>query len=134
MQSLRPSLGSLPLLSLSEELFQSAMDFLRVDVCFQKSPQESSRSRSFGGPLARLGVDSRREVLKRLVRPADFPELVGDLSQQLLGGAAPIVLDIGQMSGGDIEIRRESAQGESRMQPEPANLLAEVGWGQGARP
>lgn len=110
------------------------MDFLRVDVCFQKSPQESSRSRSFGGPLARLGVDSRREVLKRLVRPADFPELVGDLSQQLLGGAAPIVLDIGQMSGGDIEIRRESAQGESRMQPEPANLLAEVGWGQGARP
>ena len=106
------------------------MNLLGVDVSFQKSPQERSCSRSLGGPLAGLGVDPRGELSERFVRAADFPELVGDLSQQLLGGAAPIVLDIGEMGSRDVEIRRESAQGESRMKPEPANLLAEVCWGQ----
>lgn len=109
------------------------MNLPRVDVRFQKSPQERSCSRSLGGPLAGFGVDPRGELSERFVRAADFSELVGDLSQQLLGWAAPVVLDIGEMGSRDVEIRSESAQGESCKQPEPANFLAEVCWGQGAQ-
>ena len=107
------------------------MDLLRIDVGLQKPAQERSGSRSRGGPLARLGVDPRDELVERIIRRTDFPQLVGDLSQELLRGAAAVVFDIGQMSCRDADIRRESAEGESGMKPEPSYFLAEVCWGQG---
>jgi len=85
------------------------MDLLRVDVRFQKSPQERPCPRSLGGPLARLGVDPRGELRERVVPRAGFPELVGNLSQKLLGWTTPVVLDVGQVGCGDVEISGESA-------------------------
>ena len=104
------------------------MDLLRVSARFQKQAQKRSRPRSRRGPLARLRVNSRDKLLERIIGRADFPQLVGDLSEELLRGTAAIVLDVGQMGRRDVEVRGQSAQGEACAQSEPADLFSQIWW------
>ena len=100
------------------------MNLLRIQLRFQEPAQKNPCSRSRRGPLTRLGVDPRCELLEGIVCRTDFLQLVGDLSKELLGGTAAIVLDVREMSRRDAKVRSESAQGVSGSQTEPAHFLA----------
>ena len=104
------------------------MDLLRVSARFQKQAQKRSRPRSRRGPLARLGIDPRDELLEGIVGRTDTLQLVGDLSEKSLGWTTAIVFDVGQVSRRDAEVRGKTSQGKLGTQPEPADLLAEIWW------
>src|SRR6185436_720020 len=72
------------------------------------------------------GIDARKKLLEPLVRRAHLLQLAGDSAQEILRGPAAIVLDVGQMRCRDLELRSQPAKGESRPQPQPADLLTEM--------
>ena len=104
------------------------MDLLWVAARLQKQAEKRSRPRSRRGPLARLGIDPRDELLEGVVGRADFTQLIGDLSEKSFGGTTTIVFDVGQVGRRDAEVRSETPQRKFGTQPEPANLLAEIWW------
>jgi len=104
------------------------MDLLRVSARFQKQAQKRSRPGSGRGPLARLGIDPRDELLEGIVGSTDGLQLVGDLSEKPLGWTTAIVFDVGQVSRRDAEVRGKTSQAKLGSQPEPADLLAESWW------